>query len=220
MKTLYLFIDEGGNFDFSSGGTEYFMLTCLVEERPFPSYDKLRMLRYDLLEEGINIEYFHATEDKQDVRNKVFSIIQENLAHMQVCSMIVQKNKVNPTLREESKFYTHVFNMLMKWVVKKHVHGKGYERVILFTDVMPVAKKKKAMEKGVKSVLKALLNEGITYRIYHHQSKSNLNLQVVDYCNWAIYRKWSRGDVRSYDIISTSIDAEWDVFRNGSTEFY
>ncbi len=104
--------------------------------------------------------------------------------------------------------------------MKKHVHGKGYERVILFTDVMPVAKKKKAMEKGVKSVLKALLNEGITYRIYHHQSKSNLNLQVVDYCNWAIYRKWSRGDVRSYDIISASIDAEWDVFRSGKTEFY
>jgi len=220
MKTLYLFIDEGGNFDFSAKGTEYFMLTCLIEERPFPSYDKLRALRYDLLESGIDIEYFHATEDKQNVRDDVFAIIHENLDKMNVCSMIAQKNKTHPSLQEASKFYMHIFQMLMKWVVKKHVHGKGYERIVVFTDTMPVAKKKRAMEKGVKSVLKSLLDEGITYRIYHHQSKSNFNLQVVDYCNWAIYRKWSRDDMRSYDIIKPCIDAEWDVYRNGGKTFY
>lgn len=220
VKTLYLFIDEGGNFDFSPGGTHYFMLTCLLEERPFPSYDKLRSLKYDLLEQGANIEYFHAAEDKQTVRNKVFAIIRENLKHIQVSSMIVQKNKANPSIREESTFYTKVFRMLMKWVVEKHVHGKDYERVILFTDVMPVAKKKKAMEKGVKLELAALLREGIEYRIYHHQSKSNLNLQVADYCNWAIWRKWANGDTRSYDLIKQCIDAEWDVFKDGKIEYY
>ncbi len=219
-KTLYLFIDEGGNFDFSPIGSNYFILTCLVEERPFPSYDKLRTLRYDLLEGGMNIEYFHASEDRQAVRDQVFSIIQANLEHIDICSMIVQKNKLNPALREESKFYTTVFSMLMKWVIEKHVHGKGYERVILFTDLMPVAKKRKAMEKGVKSELTSILHEGVEYRIYHHQSKSNLNLQVVDYCNWAIYRKWSRGDTRSYNLIKGGIDAEWDVFKDGSTEYY
>jgi len=219
-RTLYLFIDEAGNFDFSPNGTKYFILTCLIEERPFPSYDHLRTLRYDLLEEGMNIEYFHCAEDRQAVRNKVFSIIRDNLEHVQICSMIVQKNKVNPTLREESRFYTRVFRMLMKWVIVKHVHGKGYERVILFTDTMPITKKRKAMEKGVKSELAAIIREGVEYRLYHHQSKSNLNLQVVDYCNWAIYRKWTNGDKRSYNVIKPSIDAEWDVFRDGKTEYY
>jgi hypothetical protein len=219
-KTLYLFIDEAGNFDFSPRGTKYFILTCLIEERPFPSYDRLRSLRYNLLEEGANIEYFHCAEDMQAVRNQVFSIIRDNLEHVEICSMIVQKNKVNPTLREESKFYTRVFRMLMKWVIEKHVHGKGYERVILFTDIMPVAKKRRAMEKGVKAELAAIIRDGVEYRIYHHQSKSNLNLQVVDYCNWANYRKWTNGDKRSYNVIKPSIDAEWDVFRDGKTEYY
>jgi hypothetical protein len=219
-KTLYLFIDEGGNFDFSHGGSRHFILTCLIEERPFPSYDKLRTLRYDLLEDGTNIEYFHCSEDRQAVRNQVFSIVRDNLSHVDICSMIVQKNKVNPSLREESKFYTRIFRMLMKWVIEKHVHGKGYERVILFTDTMPVAKKRKAMEKGVKIELASILRAGVEYRIYHHQSKSNLNLQVVDYCNWAIYRKWSKGDERSYNVIAPSIDAEWDVFRDGKSEYY
>ncbi len=139
---------------------------------------------------------------------------------MHICSIIAQKNKANPSIREQSTFYTKVFRMLMKWVVEKHVHGKRYEKVILFTDMLPVAKKKKAMEKGVKLEFAALLREGIEYSIYHHQSKSNLNLQVVDYCNWAIWRKWTTGDTRSYDLINSRIDAEWDVFRSGTTEYY
>ena len=196
VKTLYMFIDEGGNFDFSPGGTRHFILTCLLEERPFPSYDKLRSLKYDLLEQGTNLE------------------------HIQVSSMIVQKNKANPSIRDASTFYTKVFRMLMKWVVEKHVHGKGYERVILFTDVMPVAKKKRAMEKGVKLELAGLLRAGIEYRIYHHQSRSSLNLQVADYCNWAIWRKWVNGDSRSYDVIKPCIDAEWNVFKDGKVEYY
>jgi len=38
-NTLYIFIDENGNFDFSPGETKYFTLSCLTEKRPFPTYD-------------------------------------------------------------------------------------------------------------------------------------------------------------------------------------
>jgi hypothetical protein len=34
-KFLYIFLDEGGNLDFSSGGTEFFIVTSLAKERPF-----------------------------------------------------------------------------------------------------------------------------------------------------------------------------------------
>jgi len=75
-NTLYMFIDEGGNFDFSPRGTKYFNLTCLTEKRPFPSYDKLRNIKYDLIEDGINIEYFHATNDKkpQSTQRKTINV--------------------------------------------------------------------------------------------------------------------------------------------------
>lgn len=33
-KTLYLFIDESGNFDFSPKGTKYFVLTALATFDP------------------------------------------------------------------------------------------------------------------------------------------------------------------------------------------
>ena len=74
-KALYIFLDEGGNLDFSSAGTKYFVLTALSKDRPFEAYKYLNELKYDLVERGVEIEYFHASENKQDVRDSVFAII-------------------------------------------------------------------------------------------------------------------------------------------------
>ena len=74
-RVLYIFLDEGGNFDFSTGGTKYFTLTALSKERPFQAYMPLCELKYDLIELGTEIEFFHAAEDRQAVRNSVFDII-------------------------------------------------------------------------------------------------------------------------------------------------
>lgn len=219
-NTLYMFIDEGGNFDFSPNGTKYFSLSCLSEKRPFPSYDKLREIKYDLIEDGINIEQFHATTDRQFVRDMVFNVIRDNINNIKVDSIIVQKNRANPSLYTEEKFYCKVFEMLMRWVLKERVDTDEIENLIIFTDSMPVHKKKKAMEKGVKLTLAKLVKKGLHYNIYHHQSRSNLNLQVIDYINWAILRKWERGDTRSYDIVKDSIGGEWDVFGKGNTVYY
>ena len=32
---LYIFLDEGGNLDFSLNGSKYFSLSCIAMERPF-----------------------------------------------------------------------------------------------------------------------------------------------------------------------------------------
>ena len=219
-NTLYMFIDEGGNFDFSPKGTKYFTLTCLSEKRPFPTYDRLRTIKYDLIEDSVNIESFHASADKQLVRDKVFDVIQWNIDNIKVDSMIVRKNKTNPAIHPKEKFFCRVFEMLMKWVLKKRVDLDEVENLIIFTDNIPVQKNKKSMEKGIKLTLAKLVKKGLHYNIYHHQSKSNLNLQVVDYLNWAIFRKWENGDERSYQIIKNAVDAEWDVFKDGNTTYY
>jgi len=51
----------------------------LLKKRPLPSHDKLRNIKYDLIEDGVNIEYFHATNDKQSVRDMVSSVIKDNI---------------------------------------------------------------------------------------------------------------------------------------------
>ena len=97
-KTLYLFIDEAGNFDFSQKGTKYFVLSCMSTFKPIEERDKLFNFRYELLADGINQEFFHATEDKQIVRDKVFEIITTLKDDIEVHTVIAQKNKANPVL--------------------------------------------------------------------------------------------------------------------------
>ncbi len=52
-------------------------------------------------------------------------------------------------------------------------------------------------EKGVKTTLAAMLPVEVSYRVLHHASKSNMDLQIADYCAWAIYRKWAGPEARS-----------------------
>jgi hypothetical protein len=52
------------------------------------------------------------------------------------------------------------------------------------------------------------------------QSNSDPCLQVVDYCAWAIQRKWEHGDVRSYNLISKRITYEFDLWKHGTTHYY
>jgi len=66
-KTLYLFIDESGNFDFSLGGTKYFILTSLSTTNPYSIASPLLYLRYNLLPNyagGKSFEIFARGETK------------------------------------------------------------------------------------------------------------------------------------------------------------
>jgi hypothetical protein len=110
-KFLYIFVDEGGNFDFSRGGTSHFTLSCLSRERPFPDYSEFIGLKYDLVEQGMDIEYFHASEDKQAVRDLVFQIIQRNLVGMRVDALIVEKRKTAHC------YESHQNSILGCWVI-------------------------------------------------------------------------------------------------------
>ena len=91
MDRLYLFLDEGGNFDFSPTGTKYFTMTCVAMKRPFSIRDSWDDYRHDLIEYGKDIEYFHCAEDNRHVRSKVFEIISNSLNSLTVDSLIVEK---------------------------------------------------------------------------------------------------------------------------------
>ncbi len=218
-RFLYIFIDEGGNLDFSSGGTSHFTLSCVTRERPFGDYSEFISLKYDLVEQGNNIEYFHASEDNQKVRDKVFGIISRNLQGMRIDSVIVEKRKTHPTVRQIDEFYPRMLGYLLRYVLTQTAVSE-YSEVIVFTDRIPVKGKRNAVEKAVKMTLSRMLPKTAKYRLLHHDSKSNFQLQIADYCNWAIYRKWDRKDTRSYDLIRSAVRSEFDIFRTGIIYYY
>ncbi|MBI1882592.1 MAG: DUF3800 domain-containing protein [Chlamydiae bacterium] len=218
-RILYLFLDEGGNLDFSPTGTKYFTLTALSKERPFEAYKNLNELKYDLIELGTEIAYFHASEDRQAVRNSVFSIIEFNLHETRIDSLIVEKRKTGFSLQKEERFYPEMLGYLLSYVFKNY-NLNEFERVIVFTDSIPVQKKRKAIEKAIKMVLANKLPASVTYYIFHHPSQSNYDLQIVDYLNWAVFRKWGGTDTRSYQLIQAAVKSEFDIFKMGKTYYY
>ena len=218
-KILYIFLDEGGNFDFSKSGTKYFVLTALSKQRPFRAYRSLNELKYDLVEKGNDIEYFHASEDRQAVRNAVFQIITTRLKEVCLDSLIIEKRKTAPFLHNQEKFYSEMIGHLVSHVIGKS-NIAGGDKVIVFTDNIPVHRKRESAEKAIRQGLSHKLGEKVPYEILHHQSKSNFDLQIIDYCNWAIYRKWESGDRRSYEMIRRALRSEFDIFRNSRACYY
>lgn len=219
QRRLYLFLDEAGNLDFSPNGTRYFLLGCITKERPFRAYQELTELKYDLIEQGIGLEYFHAAEDKQKTRDRVFDIIRRNLDGVRVDALLIEKRKTAPALQVEERFYAHMLGQLLQFILGQH-RLEDFAEVIIFTDRIPVHRKRSAVEKAVKITLAALLPSAVRYRVLHHDSKSNCDLQIADYCTWAVYRKWALADARSFAIIAPAVQREWDFFQTQTTTYY
>jgi hypothetical protein len=219
MRSLYVFLDEGGNMDFSASGTRHFVLSAITKERPFNAYREITELKYDLVENGVGVEYFHAAEDRQVTRNQVFKIIGAHLEGVRADSLIVDKRKTPPEVRHEERFYPEMLGRLIGKILKE-VDLSRYVQLIIYTDSIPVQRKRQAVEKAVKRILARQLPSGLRYRIHHHASKSNIDLQIADYINWAVYRKWEQGDQRSHLLIKQVIQSEVAVFDEGGWNYY
>lgn len=218
-KYLYVFLDEGGDLNFSSSGSKYFTLTTVTKTRPFAWDSPLTDLKYDLIELGLDLEYFHAAEDRQAVRNQVFAIVARRLSEMRLDSLIVEKRKTGPALQSEEQFYPKMLGYLLKYILHP-TNLRDYAEVVVTTDNIPIRRKRNAIEKAVKQTLASMLPSGTRYRVLHHASKSCASLQVADYCNWAVFRKWERGDSRSYELIRPALKSEYDIFKTGGAFYY
>ena len=191
----------------------------MTTTRPFRFEQPLLDCRFDLLEAGVDIEYFHAAEDRQAVRDLVFAKIAEAKADLRIDSVIVEKCKTGPALREDTRFYPRMMGYLLRYVLSQPLH-EPVQEVIVITDRIPVNKKRGAISKAVKQVLADMLPREVGYRVWHHDSKSCMGLQVADYCNWAIYRAWDRDDRRALHIIESAVLSQFDIFRLGTKRWY
>lgn len=76
----------------------------------------------------------------------------------------------------------------------------------------PVDRKRQVVEKSIRRTVRKQMPE-LKYRILHHQSCSHYGLQVADYCCWAIFRKWQKGESPWYERIKPAVRGESDVSR-------
>ena len=207
----YIFLDESGNFDFSANGTRYFILTAVTARRPFHWRDALDDFKYDCIESGVRIEYFHCYNDSKRIRRAVFDLIAPRSARVNIDYLVVDKSKVPSPMRDEARFYPAMLGHLLSLVVPIELESGDTEEIVIITDTIPVNRRRRAVEKAVQTTLASMLPSEVKYRILHHQSRSHYGLQIADYCCWAIFRKWERQDSIWFNQISSAVRNEFEL---------
>lgn len=231
-ETLFIFLDESGNFDFSANGSTYWSLTALCTLDPIEGRDRLTSLLYELAAAGGGQECFHATEDLQSVRDQVFMRINKLSENFEIHSVIAEKRKANPSTYHEpyqkdgrwqkrvnpERLYAIVCRTVLKYIFRIPRYKKAKRIVVILSSLFTNPR-----QKAIKQVLAEYLkgHTAAQFFIYFHATKADLNCQIADYCGWAIARKWERSDSRSYELIKHHIRSEFDIFAGGDgTKYY
>lgn len=218
MARIYLFADEGGNFDFSHkrGASRYFLLTT-VRLLDCSIGDRLLELRRQLAWEGIEIsDAFHAAEEEQRIRDRVFQVLATT--DFRVDATLLEKPKARPHLTtDEHWFYQTAWYLHFKYLAPQLL-WRGDELLVTAASIK-TKKKRLDLRKAVRDVIEQVASTS-RVRVACWPAASDPCLQVADYCCWAIQRKWERGDNRSYDLIKDKVRSEFDVFKQSSTLYY
>ena len=208
MKTLYIDLDESGNFDFSERGTKHFVLCAMTTFEPISTQEPLQALKYDLLEEGHDIEYFHASEDMQMVRNRVFDKI-KNMEGLGLHFVYAEKNKADPSIRTPSKFYALFGKTLLDYCFRDSKADQIDQIVVIFDRAL-TKKEQGAFDKSVKPELKKI---GKPFRIYFHSTMSDFNGQIADYAAWSLYVRLERNELRPFNELRVFAPTVSDIFK-------
>ena len=190
--TLFVFIDESGNFDFSEKGTDHFVMAGVAALAPLDSAAEMQALRYQLLAEGNDVSSFHAAEDRQFIRDRVFQTF-ESIENVKAHAIYGDKHHAAPRLQSDSQIHA-LFGQALTKKKQGDFHGV------------------------IKPELKALRK---SFRIYFQKMVTDMNGQIADYVAWSKFVQLERNELRPWmSLASTLRPSDFNIFRNGTTIYY
>ncbi len=218
MPRTFVFADEAGCFTFNRNQnvSKYFIL-CTITLKDCSIANQLLELRRTLAWEGHELgDYFHASTDAQLVRDRVYQTI---LAHsFTVQATIMEKSKAQPQVVESKpRFYQYAYFYHFKYGVSPIIRANT--EALVTTASLGTKKEKKAFKDCIADVMRQTCGR-VNYRTDFMPSQAEPCLQVVDYCAWAIQRRWERNDERSYQLIRDRVSYEFDTWERGRTHYY
>lgn len=218
MSKIYVFADEAGCFSFTrKPNVSRYYVVCTVVMPSCSIGAKILELRRQLVWDGAPVgDYFHATTDKQEVRNKVFNLIMD--ADFTVQATIMEKSKAQPQTRtSDEQFYKHGWYFHFRYSSEQYL---DHEAELMIT-VASIGTKRQRInfEDAVRDVVKQKIRRRQWVAAFW-PCQTDPCLQLADYCTWAIQRKWERGDTRAYDLIKDRINYEYDLWQRGQHHYY
>lgn len=216
----YGFSDESGNFDFTTGpsASKYFAVGTLLvdsEDERRSLVADMDALKYELLLHDAPVDgCFHASEDRQAVRDRVFEVLLDH--NFVVDTTLLDKRKAHPKVRsDDAMFYRYAWYFHFNRIGWRLCDG---DRLQLVTASLGTKKKRGVFHRQVQEVVAQKC------KVRHMEScwrdETDYCLQAVDYCLWAVTRYFERDDRRSLDIIEPKIGSMFQPFSSGNTLYY
>ena len=193
-ETLYVFIDESGNFDFSPKGTRHFVMSAVYTTSPEEGAKQLQTLKYELLSEGVDVSHFHATNDFQFVRDRVFKRINA----LQNCRAIVI-SIVKQVVPENLRLPENLLAFLAKKILSKITKFQSFkdcQRIVILFDRSLSNKRLNEIYILIKPYLKALEKD---FLVGFHSIQADANSQIADYVSWAMFVQLERNEKRPWE---------------------
>jgi hypothetical protein len=220
MSRLFVFADESGCFTFNNGPnvSKYFVLCTVVMDSCAVGAELLdlrRQLAWDGYELG---DYFHATTDKQAVRDVVFDSIVRHPFTVQ--ATVMEKAKAQPQVRtSKARFYKTGYFFHFRHGVSKQLPYQC--EVLVTTATLGNKKEKLAFRSSVDDVMSqtSRARKWVTDFMPCHCDPC---LQVADYCAWAIQRKYEspHKNQKSFEMIQDRISYEYELWKHGRETVY
>lgn len=216
-RTLFVFLDESGNLDFSPKGTDHFVMAAVYTMNPAETAAKMQELKYELLSAGSDDLDFHATNNSRGTRRRVRTTIQSMVDQIGVKTMYIDKHYAAPSVQKSVRVMEIFGKAFARWLAYSPNLISGVDQVVMVFDSVLVGKEREAFLKAVKPSLKTL---GILFRVAFHPVKSDLNGQIADYFAWSLFRSLESGDTEPLAELSAFDFKPFDLFVNGHTRYY
>jgi hypothetical protein len=222
MSRVHVFGDEAGDLVFKPAGNgvsrNFIIGTVAMEDCSIA--EDLTALRRELAWDGLHLDQFHATEDKQRVRDRVFEIIAHHDVRFHATSF--EKRKARPyTYSDPLYFYKLAWYLHFKHVAPEIADEK--DELLVVASSLQIKRKRKTTKAAIHQAVTEVVNQvspTISCHCAFSPAQSDPCLQVADYMTWAIQRKRELDDSRSYDLIQHQIESDYDFFKWGAKTYF
>jgi Protein of unknown function (DUF3800) len=218
MPRRFVFADESGDAQFTRGTniSRYFIVCTVLLDDCSVAEDLLALRREFAWKRAPIGDYFHATSDKQEIRDAVFKVIGDHSFTIQ--ATIMEKSKAQPHVRtSHEQFYKYGWLYHFRYGIVRKIGPR--DELLITTASVKTKKAQGVFTDAVNDVIQQHLDRS-RWRTSFCPCSCDPCLQVADYCTWAIQRKWERNDARSYNLIKDRIVYEFDLWRHGRTHYY
>ena len=215
---VFVFADEAGCFTFNRqpNVSRYFVL-CTITAKSCDFGLSLHDLRRNLVWQREELgDFFHCSDDRNKIRSQVFQLLSKQDFSIQ--ATICEKSKALPELRAtRARFYQSAWYYHFRHGLKGAIASPT--RLLVTAASLRTRREKLSFANALGQVVGDSVKEN-PWAMDFRPAATDPCLQAADYCAWAIQRKWERGDEVAYNIISSKITYEYDLWYSGQTHFY